>query len=199
MTHVDEVLRRYMARHRAEGEIDPVPYLDEVPPGERDELAARIDRYLAEAPRGPFDAAAFARFRADPRRRAMVERILDDATLRTLRREATLTKAGVGRALASALGLAGHERDVKARYHDLESGSIDPARVHPRIWEALAGALGTSVERVRGGAESAFAARPDAIGGAAFARTADAVAVDVLAMAVSPPEDDVVDRAFFED
>jgi hypothetical protein len=109
-----------------------------------------------------------------------------------------VTKAGVGVALATALGLAGREQDVKARYHDLETGSIDPARVRPTVWSALAQALGTSVERVRTAAESAFTARPEEIAGAAFARTVQAEMVVGLVAAASPP-DDAVDRAFFED
>jgi hypothetical protein len=42
MKSVDDVLARYIERHRAEGEIDPLPYLDEVVANDRDELALQM-------------------------------------------------------------------------------------------------------------------------------------------------------------
>jgi IS5 family transposase len=158
-----------------------------------------IDRYLAEAPAGPFDAEAFASFRSDPRQQSMVKRILDDITLKVLRQDAQLSKERLGETLAAELGLRGHERRVKARYHDVETGSVDPARVRRRVWEALGRALGTSIERVHGAAAAAFAARRGGAASMAFARTGEGGLAE--RSPADAPEDSqaVVDRAFFTD
>jgi hypothetical protein len=202
MSTVDALLSRYISEHRSIGDADPLPYLEELRGTDRAELAALIDDYLAHAPPRAYDLEAFARFRADPSRQAMVERILDDTTLVSLRKEAGVTKVGAGDALARALGLAGHEQRVKARYHEIETGLIDPDRVRPRVWEVLADALGASVDRVRSAAAGAFAARPGGAPGVSFARTAEEDASLAVAAASAPlaaGDDDVVDRALFED
>lgn len=144
MNVVDDLLRRYIAEYRTSGDADPERFLDRVTGTDRAELALLIDRYLGEAPARSFDAEAFARFRADPGRQEMVARIVDDAGLKALRREARLSKERLGEMLSSDLGLHGHEQRVKGRYHDLEIGTVNPARVRGGVWEALARALGDS-------------------------------------------------------
>jgi hypothetical protein len=199
MSTVDELLRRYIAEHRASAHADPAPFLDQVTDTDRAELAVLIDRFLAEAPAGPFDAEAFARFRTDPRQQSVVERILDDLTLKALRQDAQVTKERVGETLAGELGLRGHERRVKARYHDMETGSVDPARVRRRVWEALGRALGTSIDSVHGAAEAAFAARRGGDAGMAFARTGEGGSAGREPADAPDAAEAVVDRAFFMD
>jgi hypothetical protein len=202
MTVVDELLRRYVAEHRAAGDADPGPYLERVRGADRAELAALIDGFLAQAPQPPFDPVEFARFRSDPRRRALADRLLDDATLRQLRQAAGVSKAQVGSRLAAALGLEGHEQQVKARYHDIEQGWEDPDRVRQRVWEALARLFGAPLERVRAAAAAAFEGGLESpVVTPVFARAdllAAAPALVDLDAAVDPGSD-VVERALFED
>lgn len=198
MSTVEDLLSQYIAEHRAAGDADPAVYLAKVTGIDRAELAAHIDRYLTEAPRPSFDADAFARFRGDPRRQAMVERILDDATLEDVRKQAGISKTRAGEALARSLGLAGREQRVKARYHDIETGNVDPSRVRPRVWEALAAILGASAERLRSAAESAFGAAGARAEASAFTRLGGTAEV-FASLAEPSAEEDAVDRAMFED
>jgi hypothetical protein len=204
MSTVEELLHRYIADQRASGRANARTYLEQASGQDRIELAAHIDRYLAQAAGRPFDADAFARFRADPRRQAMVERILDDTTLEALRRQASVSKVRLAASLAAALGLAGRQQQVKARYHDIETGTVDPSRVRPRVWEALADMLGATAERVRASAESAYTNAGGGLSGQAYARTA------VTSVGATPvrttratgdhdTDEDAVDRVFFED
>lgn len=201
MNTVDELLRSYIAEYEESGDADPRPYLAQARGGERAELASRIDRYLAEAPAPAFDPAKFAAFRADPRRHALVERILDDTTLAQLRTEAAISKADVAKRLALRLGLEGRENRVKARYHDIEAGNVNPARVRPGVWETLAEAFGASVQRLRAAADRAFAADAGPAPASAFARFEVQKAHLSVALEQAtgePSQDDEVDGALFD-
>lgn len=169
MSAVDDLYRRFVAEYRGSGDADSRPYLDELAGVERAELSLRIDHFLSEAPPRTFDPEAFAVFRKDSKRAAMAARVLDAETLLNLRESSSLTKAETARALAQRLGLANRELAVKARYHDLEVGNADPARVRQRVWEALAAVLRAPVDRLRDAAEVAFTGGP--VGGPAFARS----------------------------
>ena len=201
MSTVDELYRRYVSAYRDAGDADPRAYLDELHGVDRAELAARIDRFLDTAPPPAFDADAFAAFRADPRRQALVTQILESETLADVRAGAAVTKRDVGAALAQRLGLAPQANVVRARYHDVEVGNVDPRRVAARVWDALAGILGASAERVREAAERTFSAAPGQVGGAAFARgePAGVGALSTESGAVEDSGDDAVDRVFFDD
>lgn len=199
MADVETLLRAFIADYRATGRPHARRYLDEVTGTDRLELEAYIEQFLADEAERPFDPEAFARFRADPARAAMVERIVDDATLEQLRREAGVSKARIATVLAEKLGLPGRERPVKARYHDLERGAVDPDRVRRPVWEALAELFGERVERVRDAALAGFGGAADTGPPpvAAFAR------VDVISPVAGPvrgaDDESDVDRAFFED
>jgi hypothetical protein len=169
MSRVDELLTRYIAEHSGRGDADPGPYLGEVTGTDRAELAAMIDRYLAEAPPPAFDQEQFAGFREDPRWGALVERILA-LSLEKLRTDAEVTKQQVGTLLASELDLAGHEPGLKRRYHDLEAGNIDPERVAPGVWGALSNAFSQSVDRLKDGVAIAREATTGSDELVAFAR-----------------------------
>lgn len=200
MSAVDALLQKYIAAHESSGDADPRPYLAQVTGRERAELASRIDRFLAEAPPPAFDAAKFAAFRADPRRQTLVEQILDDTTLADLRTEAAITKADVAKRLASVFGLEGRENRVKARYHDIEAGNVDPARVRISVWDTLAEAFGTSATRLKAVAERAFGAGMDPAPAGAFARSdLRHVSFSVISRQTrgEPSPDDEVDAALF--
>lgn len=200
MSTIDELYRRYVAEYRGAGEADPRPYLGELRGVDRAELAARIDRFLdCESPRA-FDAAAFAAFREDPRRKALVTRILETETLADLRTEAAVSKRDVARALAERLGVAGHPAAVRGRYHDVETGNVDPRRVTGRVWDALSAILDAPVERLRDAAERAFGGGPGESPATAFARSesADWGLARTATESAEDVDDDVVDRVFFE-
>ncbi len=199
MSKVDELYRRYVTEYNDAGDADPRTYLDELHGVDRAELAARIDRFLDTAPPPAFDVEAFAKFRADPKRQALVAQILSSETLVDLRSEAAVSKRAVGEALAKRLGLAAQANAVRARYHDVETGNVDPGRVTSRVWEALAGILGAPVERLREAAERGFGAS-GRLGGAAFARSelARSMALSDEPGAIEEEPDDVVDRLFFD-
>ena len=200
MSSVEQLLQRFIAEHRKSGHANARRYLEQVGGTDRVELAAHIDRYLAEPRRGAFDPVAFARFRADPRRQAMVERVLDDTTLEALRKQASLSKAEVAQSLAASLQLEGREQAVKARYHDIEQGSVDPTRIRTRVWEALATLFGAQAERLRAAAESGFAGGLGGAPGAVYARSSESAGLAAMADPGAPsPEEDEVDRALFED
>jgi hypothetical protein len=201
MSTIDELYRRYVREYRDAGDADPRTYLDELRGVDRAELAARIDRFLDTAPPPAFDAAAFAKFRADPTRQALVTQILSTETLAELRAAAAVTKREVGEALAEQLGLATRANAVRARYHDVEAGNVDPRRVAARVWDALAGILGASAERLRDAAGKTFGGTPGQTGAAAFARSEPAgrgVRTNEPRVAENS-DDDAVDRAFFDD
>lgn len=202
MSTIDELYRRYVDAYRSAGDADPRTYLAELRGVDRTELAARIDHFLDSEPPHAFDAAAFAAFRDDPRRKALVTRILlGSETLAELRAAAAASKREVGEALAERLGLAGHAAVVRARYHDVETGSVDPGRVTERVWDALASILAAPAERLREAAERTFGDAASQEGGAAFARSQLKSRAARYEKAESPDgdrDDDVVDVVFFE-
>jgi hypothetical protein len=202
MSAVDDLYRRYVQEYRDDGDADPRPYLDELTGLERAELSLRIDRFLQHAPAPAFNSEAFARFRADPARRALVDRVLNPETLATMRAASGLTKADTAAALAERLELAGHELAVKARYHDIETGNTDPARIRLRVWEALAAVLKAPSEKLREAAESAFGGGQASV--PAFARSPMRSSAPrehrfLRAIEDTSKADAAVDRVFFED
>ena len=201
MSTVDELYRRYVNEYREAGDADPRTYLDELRGVDRAELAARINRFLDNAPPPSFDAEAFAKFRADPKRQALVARILESETLVELRTEAGESKRAVAEALAERLGLTQHAAAVRARYHDIETGNVDPGRVRSRVWDTLAEILRAPAERLREAAECAFSAASGQTGRAVFARSSRPAAVE-LSKELAPvhdSDDAAVNRVFFQD
>jgi hypothetical protein len=201
VSKVDELLSRYITEHRASGDTDPLPYLGEVTGTDRAELAALIDHYLAQAPLPAFDQERFDRFRETPRRSALVERLLAPS-LEDLRTRAQLTKQGIGDLLAIELDLTGHEQGLKSRYHDLETGSIAPERVAPRVWTALSKAFVESVVLLKSAVASHQApAQPEEL--VAFTRptetTRDEDQVAAFDDRPGPEKADPVDAAFFQE
>ena len=201
MSRVEELLQSYIEEHREGGDANPVAFLREVSGAERDELAALIDHYLSRAPANAFDREEFERFRADSRRQAIAERILAP-TLEEVRDEAALSKREVAEALARDLAVVGHEQAMKARYHELETGQLDPRRIATQVWGALAVMFGQPVDRLREIVDSAY--EGGVRGGeaaAVFARRslphAPASRGTPAPAGQASPAEDPVDAAFF--
>ena len=202
MSRAQDLLGAYIAECRSEGQADPIPYLDQVQGAERAELAALIDHFLATTERLAFNANAFERFKAKPRVVDMSRRILrsEPQTLEDLRKQAGVSKREIGEHLARELGIEGSAGETKARYHDIETGSIDPRRVRPKIWESLAAAFGATAAAVRDGAASAFGGALSRPGpGGSFARSDLAAGRHLQVRAAERTEGQRrVDEAFFE-
>jgi hypothetical protein len=176
MADVEQLLAEYVAERRGGGEADPRRYLDRVEGAEREELAALIDAYLAEAPGRAWDPAAFAQSPA---------RDVADAVslslggvngawpwlLPSLRRQAEVPRSEVVRRLAEALQVPDREDKVLAYYHRMETGDLPPAGVSERVLEALGSILGTSAEALRRAGEIFEPGSGGEAAGAVFART----------------------------
>jgi len=162
MSELEQLLAAYIAEHRSGGAADPRPYLDRAPAGERQQLAALIDAYLARAPRAPFDEER-AHSSGVERTVDVLERALSGeaglwpALLPQLRHRAGLRRSQLVERLARALGVSGRERKVAEYYHRMEQGLLPAQGVSERVLEALAAILGESAEALR---EAGRALRP---------------------------------------
>src|SRR3954447_20094976 len=178
---VEQLLREYIAEHKAGGEADPRAYLGRTEsPEERAELAALIDGYLVRAPRRAWDPDAFAASqRAVGLADALDRSLLGDAglwpsVLPKLRRRAGVTRARLVEQLAGALDVAGREEKVGDYYHQMEQGRLAAGGVSDRVLEALGRIVHEPSEALRRAGRS-LGPPGDAVAGApppAFARHA---------------------------
>ena len=60
MPYVDQLLKQYIAEHRAGGEADPRGYLEQLEGRDRAELEALIDAYLVDSPGQRWDEDAYS-------------------------------------------------------------------------------------------------------------------------------------------
>lgn len=177
MADVERLLQDFITEDRAAGPADPAAYLARVEGPDQAELEARIDDYLAEAPRRPFDREDFMQ---SPARGVAQElgRALGGASgtwpalLPRLRHRARLRRVEVVSRLADALGAGGDAQVAKvaAYYHGMEQGTLPAAGVSDRVLEALASIVGDSTDRLREAGRAAGGAASGAAGAAAFAR-----------------------------
>src|SRR3954454_23911007 len=170
MSDVEQVLREYIREHRAGGAADPRGYLARLDDrSDRLELEALIDAYLEHAPRDRVSIPVVP----SPATEQLVDRIevaLDAAPetwrtfLPTLRMRARLKRGELVARLTEALGLAGREHKVARYYNAMEHEQLDPSRIPPRVFEALAGIVETTAEALRraapGGAAPRVASAP---------------------------------------
>jgi hypothetical protein len=148
---VDELFAEYAAAF-GRGERPRANEFLERAAGDRDELAAMIDRFL----------------RAAPRRSATVEDsvllaswVQSEPPLLELRRRQGIKRAVVVDRLLAALGLMATSRDRLAEaYHELETGQLDPAGVAPTVWSALTEILKANVRDLAGWRPPTIAAAP---------------------------------------
>jgi hypothetical protein len=195
MDSVETLLGEYIEEHRRGGSADPVAYLSRATPGERRELAALIDGYLARAPRTPLGEQPRPDQRADTTIEALSRSIggaagLWPALLPRLRDSAGLKRKDLVARLAGALGVSDREPKVGRYYHEMELGLLPAAGVADRVLEALAKLVGTTASELR----DAGAALGEGIGvsaqAEAFARTVSLEASAAPAREGAAPEND---------
>ena len=199
MSHVDDLFERYKAAFAAGEGRDPQPFLDEVDGGDRRELAALIDGFLASGARPSFTPEAFAAAQASP----LAQRVMGSLTdtwpvlLPQARDRAGILRSDVVTRLAEALGVGTRRDKVERYYHQMERGLLEPAGVSERVLRALGEIVGVSVERLR------LAARavppPPPASAPTFARLASRSRMAAPAAAeasMEPPEWDEVDELF---
>ena len=107
---------------------------------EAEELARLVNAFLAAAPPPPVSEEAVALSRR------WVE---GESPVLALRVERHLKRDEVVDALLSRLGLEPQRREkLRLRYHELETGQLEPARVDRRVWDALAQTLHATVDEL---------------------------------------------------
>ena len=163
---IQKLLSEYIAEHRAGGEADPLAYLERADEGDRGELAALIDGYLARSPGREWDPDAYAGSAAERVADELGKALLGSsglwpAILPRLRKQARLTRAQVVERLSAALGAAGREQKVAAYYHEMEQGSLDSQR---RVRSGARGARRDLLDHGREAARDRRAGRRPAAG-----------------------------------
>lgn len=192
MTDVDRLLHTYIERFEAGGSTDPTDLLDETEGRDRAKLTALIEGYLEHAaPPQKWDAEAYegsVAMRAVELLQVSWEKESSalPAQLVALRKEAKLKRSSLVESLAKQLGASKKpQREKVATYYNaMEHGQLEPQGISSKVFEALAGILGTTSDTLRRAGESVA---PSAGGepGGAFARMTRVEAADE-AMA-SPP------------
>jgi hypothetical protein len=175
MAELERLFSDYVAEHRAGGEANPTAYLDRAEEGERAELAALIDAYLARAPGRSWDREAFAGSAAERLSDSVAQSLQGvsgtwPVVLPRLRHRAQVTRGELVRRLATALGASDRERKVGGYYHEMERGLLPSAGVSARVLEALGEIVGATGEFLRRAGEP-LGAGGEAEPGEVYART----------------------------
>lgn len=151
---------------------------------ERNRLAALLDEYL---PRAPVPSPS----EADERNLTLV--LAEEPPLLVLRRERKLRRRQVVELMRERLALPAELGEkLSLRYHELETGQLEPTRVDRRVWEALGEALHAQVEELVAWARPRGSAGPDV----AFLRATAARAPVGSSAPSAASEPDAVDRLF---
>ena len=199
MSTVDELFERYKAAFAAGEGSDPSPYLELVSGGDRRELSALIDGFLARGARREFTPEAFAAAQATPLARRVMASLSETwpELLPAARDRAGILRADLVTRLAEALGVTARRDKVERYYHQMEKGLLEPAGVSERVLRALSEIVGVSVERLRAAGRAIPPPPPAAA--PTFARVASQprMASRVAGSAAAePPEWDEVDELF---
>ena len=137
--HLEQLLDEFAVRYRRGESPNLREYL--VRAGdEADSFARLVDALLQSvpAPAPSEESLTFAR-----------EWVEGESPLVSLRTRRRVKRAEVVDALVAALGLDASRREkVRLRYHELETGQLEPARVDRRVWDALAVALHARVDEL---------------------------------------------------
>ena len=188
MPDVFELFDDYAARYARGERPEAAEYLDRAGSG-ADELARLIDGFVARSPARAADEATVTLMRAWA---------AGEAPLVALRAERGLQRDDVVDALVERLGLDVRKRaKVKERYHELENGLLDVARVDRGVWDVVASLLSVRVSDL-----VAWRPRPLAAEGAylradqSAAPLAASLAMRVESPSATPEEPDEIDRLF---
>lgn len=177
MAEIDRLLQTYIERYESGGDRDPADLIEAADPADRPRLSTLIDGYLEQgAPLRAWDPGAFSGSVADRAVGVLADLWEREAEplpqlLTSARNEKQLKRASLVDQLAETLGVGPMRDRVALHYHRLERGLLDPAGVSERVWDALAGILGTSAETLRR-AGSAASGPAEQASPAAYARTA---------------------------
>lgn len=151
---------------------------------EREQLAAMLAEYLHRAP---------APTPTQDERRGLEVLVAEEPALLVLRRGRKLRRDQVVELLRERLGLPLELKEkLGLRYHELETGQLEPAHVDRRVWEALAEALQAKTEELMAWATPGGTASPEV---AFFRATAARASVGSSALSATS-EPDEVDRLF---
>lgn len=215
MADVDQLLKDYIAEHRAGGEADPRAYLERADSADRAELEALIDAYLVRAPGEPWDEAAYSGSAAERLVESLHESLAGASgswpvLLPELRHKARIKRAQLVERLAAALGVAGREEKVAYYYNQMEHGGLSPAGVSDRVLDALGGIVDTTREALREAGQTVVAQDTDQA--ISFARVAQPAppeyadsagetggpGIDAESADSARPERDEVDELFLD-
>ena len=146
MSTVDEILGEFIDAWKAGDRPDLDAYLERVPAGDRDELAAGIAAWLGVAPTPDYPPPTRAAISAEPAMRAALRaaealRPPLPESLPVLRERAGLGIRDVAARLAERFGLDDRDRTV-AYLEELERGELDAGRLSHRLVDALSEMLG---------------------------------------------------------
>ena len=181
-------------------------YLQRAAPGERDELADRLEDWLLVAPSPAYDMPALAAIRAEPAYLDALAEIeaggLWPEVLPRLRERAGLKLRELASRITAAFGLAGEEARAENYLERMEAGDLDASRVSRRLLDTLGTALGVSAaDLLRAGGVRPAAATPGqalfrAERHAAASFEADLEALSRAALTSAPEPMDELDRLF---
>jgi transcriptional regulator with XRE-family HTH domain len=187
---IDQVLSDYIDAWNAGRRPEVDAYLERVPEGEREELAACLDAWLTLAPVPDFPAPARKAIRADPRlRAALAATKRPPGPLLALRRRAGLGLEELAARVTAAFGLAGEEPRTAGYLERLEHGELDESRLSRRLLGVLSTALGAELRP------------PSPAAGMLFRGEGQSLAVELEALSraalePAPPPMDALDRLF---
>jgi transcriptional regulator with XRE-family HTH domain len=195
MTTVAQQLGEFIAAWNAGRRPRVEPYLERLPPPEREELAEQIETFLMIAPEPTYDEQTWSQMITDPLVVSVAEQSMAMAPkpLPALRERAGLSLRG----LAERLGFPGGAQRAKAERYlaEIEAGQREP---RPRLLERLAHALGVPPDQIGRGTGPIAAGAP-AMGVPRAAPGAEAdERIDVLADALLSDDEewDPVDELF---
>ena len=181
-------------------------YLARAAPGERDELAERLDDWLLLAPTPEYGADALEAIRADPAFAGALAEIEAHPgawpeVLPRLRERAGVRVRDLAGRVTAAFGLSGQEERAEQYLERMERGELDPTRVSRRLLDFVGAALGvTGTDLARAGGLRLAAAPGQAMfraeREAATRFEDDLEALSQAAMAPAPPPMDELDRLF---
>ena len=162
MTDVDRLLQTYIERFEAGDATDPSDLLDQAKGSDRARLSTLIEGYLEHAaPPQQWDAEAFEGSVAMRAAEMVQESWAEEssalpAQLVALRKQAELPRSSLIDSLAKALGAKKKaEREKVAGYYNaMEHGQLEPQGISSKVFDALAGLLGTSAEALRKAGEA---------------------------------------------
>jgi hypothetical protein len=150
----EQVLSEFIDAWNAGQRPDVDDYIPRVAAEERDALGEELLAFVTLAPTPDYSEEAMAAIRAEVATAASDQRGLFPALLARVRERLSKSTADVAGELVNELGLTKQQASKTAGYLErLESGSLEPARVSRRVFEALGKVLGVRSAELDGAAD----------------------------------------------